>query len=108
MEVGGYTLSYTRPNTVGYTDKNGDSATAAIDEPPISVLGFKMHTDYSLTIDIQIADATVVAKVNGVTLVTDTALTSTSLNTYLGALHSAEYLKIYSPQLTANQKSMLY
>ncbi len=108
--TGGYSFSFARPSTLGYTDKNGNSGTAPIDEDVYDEQGlyWTANTELELIATGNVmGECTVVYNTNLGLVVTDLPSWDGVVHTLVGNVATRlRDFRVY-PRLSTQQKTML-
>lgn len=103
---GSYTLEFSRPSTLNYTDRAGVSRTAAVDEPAFTTRGLLLTADTVLGIrTLWSGAATAQVYRDDVPELWDITLTDGNLITIVGTTGSISNLRIWQGPLTIYEKS---
>lgn len=101
-------LTYTRPGTLAYIDKNNTAQTAAANFAPFEVNGLKLAANTSLIVDAPglfgARDGCISYTLNNVVVVKDVQFTSADLVYYFGTSGNVQNFRVWSQRLTPRQK----
>lgn len=106
MTQGSYSLEFSRPSTLNYTDRAGIQQTAEVDEPAFTERGLLLTADTVLGIrTLWTGAATVQLYRDNVPELWDVALTDGNLITIVGTTGSINNLRVWQGPLTQYEKS---